>query len=164
MRNKSSLIYATVNFGVLFRSIWLIHTSKRIFPQPKSLLENIHCGIYCFMASDSYRRIQLQIFFPVYNPCLVSPGVSLPSCSTRILTHSTSRLLKDAKPTLLFLSNWTLIWYPLLALLISVYSLKSVQKITLCFSPLPVSHLCLPRFARWCYESACSAHCILLFL
>lgn len=151
MRNKFLLIYATVIFRVIFGSIWLMHTSDWIFPLPKSLLWNTHCEIYCIMASDSSRRIQLQIFILSISPALsayVSHSLLILPCLWLTWHPEHSKMQSLLYP--LLPSNWTLNWCPLLVLLISAYSLKSAQMILLCFILLKAAHLCLARLQRWC--------------
>lgn len=164
MRNTFLLIYASV----IFRSNIQFHmTNTRsdwIFPLPNSQLWNTHCEIYCSMASDSSCRTQLRIFILSMSPALpayVSHSHLILPCLG--LIWRPEHLKVQSPLYLLFPSNWTLIRCPLLALLISAYSLKAVQMVLPCFIVPRAAHLFPPGFTDDAVSVLTSSHWIGLF-
>lgn len=164
MRNTFLLIYASVIFQSNIQFHMTNTHSDWIFPLPNSLLWNTHCEIYCSMASDSSCRTQLRKF-------ILSMSTALPAYASHShlilpclgLIWRPEHLKVQSPLYLLFPSNWTLIQCPLLALLISAYSLKAVQMVLPCFIVPRAAHLCPPGFTDDAVSVLTSSHWIGLF-
>lgn len=122
--------------------------SDWIFPLPNSLLWNTHCEIYCSMASDSSCRTQLRIFIlslsPAFSVYVAHSHLILPCLG---LIWRPEHFKVQSPLYLLFPSNWTLIRCPLLALLISAYSLKQFRW-SYCGSLSPERPICVPQASQ----------------